>query len=431
MSQGDVFGIVGTVQASQFRVDRVVAEGGFSVIYRAFHETFRADVALKCLKVPAFMTTELQAEFLEQFRAEGELLFRLSAKLPAVVRPLHVDALITNDGTFVPFMALEWLEGETLGDAIVARAERGEPPMSLDQVMRHLTPVARALAKAHHFPGPNGPMAIVHRDLKPDNIFLCKQSGAADVKILDFGIAKARSAATAIAGRMSQGQTGIVAFSPDFAAPEQWVPKRYGQTGPWTDVYGLALTLVSALRGGPVVEGDVPEMMAVTLDPARRPTPRAFGIEVGEAVERVLQKALALDPRDRHPDAGAFWDALEEATTAPKQARKPLPSENARPPVAPIGNDFHLALAASPFDRRPSESRRLPHIPPPLDWSALAGPIALVVLGLLIAFAVHTHAASTGRVLGIGPLRLSWIGSLLAGFGLFRGAWIVVRTRMG
>ena len=93
-------------------------------------------------------------------------------------------------------------------------------------------------------------MAIVHRDIKPDNIFLCRQSGTTDVKIVDFGIAKARSAATAIAGRMSQGQTALVAFSPDFAAPEQWVPKRYGQTGPWTDVYSLALTMVTALRGG-------------------------------------------------------------------------------------------------------------------------------------------------------------------------------------
>lgn len=118
-------------------------------------------MALKCLKVPSFTTAEQQAEFLEKFRAEGELLFRLSASLPAVVRPLHVDALVTKDGTFVPFLALEWLEGESLGQAIMGRTNRGEPPMSLDELARLLTAVARTLARAHHFSGPEG--AVNHR----------------------------------------------------------------------------------------------------------------------------------------------------------------------------------------------------------------------------------------------------------------------------
>ena len=65
----DVFGIVGTSLAGTYRVERVVAEGGFGVVYRAFHEGFRAPVALKCLKIPAGMTAEHQAEFLEKFRA--------------------------------------------------------------------------------------------------------------------------------------------------------------------------------------------------------------------------------------------------------------------------------------------------------------------------------------------------------------------------
>src|SRR3954451_10504342 len=110
----DVFGIVGTTQAGTFRIDSVVAEGGFGVVYRAQHIGFRAPVALKCLKVPETMTAEQREKFLEKFREEGELLFRLSSLLPAVVRPLHVDALTLDGGRFVPFLALEWLEGEGL-----------------------------------------------------------------------------------------------------------------------------------------------------------------------------------------------------------------------------------------------------------------------------------------------------------------------------
>ena len=103
----DVFGIVGTTQAGMFRVERVVAEGGFAVVYRAYHEGFRAPVALKCLKVPEAMKEEQRKAFLERFREEGELLFRLSALVPAVVRPLHVDVLVLPDRRIVPFLALE------------------------------------------------------------------------------------------------------------------------------------------------------------------------------------------------------------------------------------------------------------------------------------------------------------------------------------
>ncbi len=125
----DVFGIVGSTQAGMFRVERVVAEGGFAVVYQAYHEGFRAPVALKCLKVPDAMTDANRAAFLEKFREEGELLFRLSALEPAVVRPLHVDVLMLGD-RLVPFLALEWLDGEGLDQRIEERAARAARPPS-------------------------------------------------------------------------------------------------------------------------------------------------------------------------------------------------------------------------------------------------------------------------------------------------------------
>src|SRR5580700_1262919 len=119
----DLFGIVGTTQAGIFQVERFVAEGGFAVVYRAYHQGFRAPVALKCLKVPDAMTPEQRAAFLEKFREEGELLFRLSALVPAVVRPLHVDVL-SLDGRMVPFLALEWLDGEGLDQIVATRRKQ-------------------------------------------------------------------------------------------------------------------------------------------------------------------------------------------------------------------------------------------------------------------------------------------------------------------
>ena len=308
----DVFGIVGSVIASAYHVEGVVAEGGFGVVYRAHHGGFRAPVALKLLKVPQAGAAQ-QNELLELFRAEAELLFRLSASLPTVVRPLHIDAFTASDGRFVPYLVLEWLEGLTLGALIAQRAQQGLPPVGLRKLVRLLTPVARALEKAHDFHGPQGRLSIVHRDLKPENIFIAQLAGEEVVKILDFGIGKVKSAASQVAGRMSQTGAAPMAFTPAYGAPEQWAPRHYGQTGPWTDVWGLALTIVEVLAGRPIINGDPATMMGIALDERRRPTPRNEGVDLPDEVEAVFERALALDPRDRQPDAGAFWNELVSA----------------------------------------------------------------------------------------------------------------------
>jgi len=306
----DVFEIVGTVVGGAFNVEEVVAEGGFAVVYRAFHAAFHAPVALKCLKVPTVRRVD-QREFLERFRAEGEVMFRLSQSIPAVVRPLHVDAFETAAGVFVPYMALEWLDGETLDVMIAKRYVKGMPPMSPKRVVGLLAPVARALQRAHRFPGENGPISIIHRDLKPDNIVVAEVNGEEVIKILDFGIAKVKSVAVQVAGRQSQEDPTAVPFTPAYAAPEQWFPKRYGQSGPWTDVWGLALCAVESMSGKPAIDGDHSAMMGTAVDEKRRPTPREEGATVSDKVEAVFKRALAVDPRDRFHDVGAFWDALE------------------------------------------------------------------------------------------------------------------------
>jgi serine/threonine protein kinase len=306
----DVFGIVGTVVAGAYHVEAVVAEGGFGVVYRAQHSGFRAAVALKCLKVPQQLSSAQEEQFLEQFRAEAELLFRLSASIPTVVRPLHVDAITLPDGRFVPFMALEWLEGETLDAIAERRRAEGQPPLPMKKLVRLLTPVARALERAHNFQGPDGPISIVHRDLKPENIFIASVAGEEVPKILDFGIGKAKSLSSQVAGRASQTESAFSSFTPAYGAPEQWVPKRFGQTGPWTDVWGLAISMVEVLAGRTIIDGDHAAMMGTALDPRRRPTPRNEGLEVPDEVEAVFVRALTVDPRDRYRDAGVFWNEL-------------------------------------------------------------------------------------------------------------------------
>jgi serine/threonine-protein kinase len=328
------------VIASVYHVESVVAEGGFGLVYRARHGGFRASVALKCLKVPQHLGAEYQARFLEQFRAEAELMFRLSASTPHVARPLHVDVMTTPNGSFVPFMVLEWLEGETLDAMIRARAAARQRPFGFAELLALLEPVAKALERAHHFSGPGGAESIIHCDLKPENVFVANVSGERVVKILDFGVAKVRGAA-------SRGAE-VALFTPAYAAPEQWNPKQLGETGPWTDVWGLALTFVEALVGHPVITGDHVTARAQILDPKRRPTPRTNGIVLSDEAEAAFVRALALDPRDRFADAGKFWQALTAA--AGRSAQPSRPSGPEIPDLVPLARKVSkpdLAAAAA------------------------------------------------------------------------------------
>lgn len=332
----DVFGIVGRLIASVYHVESVVAEGGFGVVYRARHGGFRAPVALKCLKVPQHLGHEQRERFIESFRAEGEVMFRLSASIPAVARPLHVDVMTAPNGAFVPFMVLEWLDGETLDAIVRARTARGKPPLALADALALLEPVAHALERAHRFRGPAGEESIAHCDLKPENVFIARAGGEASAKILDFGVAKVRSAATRAAeppsGSGSSGEDAL--FTPAYGAPEQWDPRTLGETGPWTDVWGLALTLVETVAGRPVIAGDVSSIRRQVLDVKKRPTPRMVGVVVSDEVEAVFARALAVHPRERYADAGAFWRVLRAAEQSSVDV--PLPPGLEIPDLLPL-----------------------------------------------------------------------------------------------
>lgn len=357
--QKDVFGIVGSLQAAVFRVERVVAEGGFGVVYRAYHEGFQAAVALKCLKIPLAFSSEQRQQFLLKFQEEGQVLFRLSALIPSVVRPLHVGTLESASHPFVPFIALEWLDGLSLDAVIERRRSAGKPPLDLARVARVMGPVARALECAHKFPGASGAeLSILHRDLKPENLFLASVHGREVLKILDFGIGKVRSVATQMVGKVSAEQGGIAAFTPAYGAPEQWLPKRYGQTGPWTDVWGLALCMVEALTNEPPFEGDVAEVMAACIDEAVRPTPLSAGVKLPPRAEAALRKALAVDPIARYQDIGAFWDEIEAASgvTTPRITDASTSSVLSLPPPPESAGPASSLLARQQVDE-PGQAR--------------------------------------------------------------------------
>jgi formylglycine-generating enzyme required for sulfatase activity len=179
-----------------------------------------------------------------------------------------------------------------------------------------------------------------------------------------------------MAGTFTKTSGQITSFTPAYGAPEQF-SRTHGSTGPWTDVFALGLIVAEVIAGRDPLEGDDYVQLAVaSANPARRPTPRTLGASVGDDVEAVLGKALAVKPADRWQMAGDFWNALRRAAklepmrgvtdTSPRSATRassnPVASAAtiAAPPSEPqLGAGSALPHAhASTNDARGPRSRR-------------------------------------------------------------------------
>jgi formylglycine-generating enzyme required for sulfatase activity len=225
------------------------------------------------------------------------------------VQARDIGKFTTADGQWIPYMVLEWLEGKPLEQVLFEERVSGRPARSIQDTMALLEPVIIALEIAH---GKN----IAHRDIKPANIFVIgdPSSPTPFTKVLDFGIAKVMADHAADSSSSAKTGTEITAFTPNYGAPEQF-SRSHGATGPWTDVFAMALILVEVLRGGiPALDGaDIIQFAVAARDPSRRPTPRNFGVNVSADVEAVFARALAVAPGDRFPSMGQFWAALHHA----------------------------------------------------------------------------------------------------------------------
>ena len=322
----DTFQLVGKMLEGNIRVDAVVDRGGCGIVYRGRDLGFDRDVALKCLLVRQSLEPEQQATFLKSFQQEAQLLYDLANATSRVVRVNRFNSFAAPDGSPVPYLVLEWLDGLPLDDWLVQRRERaGAPHLPLEEMVALLGGAAEALAVAHK-------RLIAHRDVKPSNIFVLREGTKETVKVLDFGVAKLLQEGLPQSQSFTQVGT-LSAYTHEYGAPEQF-ERSWGTTGYYTDVFAFALVCVEALTGVRALSGDHfadLHLSATRLSP--RPTPRTRGALVSDAVERVFQRALAVRPDDRHPDLGEFWKDLCTAGGFPRPA---WIETTARPP-APAG----------------------------------------------------------------------------------------------
>ncbi|WP_437791897.1 SUMF1/EgtB/PvdO family nonheme iron enzyme [Sorangium sp. So ce693] len=418
MAPSDPFGWVGATIGGKYRLDAVVGEGGFGVVYRGQHLGFDEPVAVKCLKLLGSLAPAERASFQRMLLDEGRLLHRLSRASAGIVQALDTGAAVSPSGEWTPYLVLEWLHGVPLDREIAERRARGDAARPLAEAVALLAPAAYALDVAHA-------QGVAHRDVKPANLFLAEIGGRRTLKVLDFGIAKVLGELSSMTQAMAETGSALRAFTVHYGAPEQF-HHRFGATGPWTDVFALALVLIEVASGNRALLGsDVTQLYIAATDPAFRPSLQGAGVSAPDAVEAVVRRALAIDPRERYRTAGELWGALEAAmaTVAPAGAvalAAGSPPAGAAPGAAALGVAGTERVAAGPpagglptsvgapptpslttmrglATSAPPQAAPQPASPPPAPQAARAAPRRRLLPALASAAALAA-AAGAGAV---------------------------------
>ena len=299
----------GRLLGGRYEVRDVIGRGGMADVYLGVDARLGRQVAIKVLK----STLSSDATFRNRFRLEAMAASKMSH--PSIVRVFDAGdeengpEEATPPGSTTPYIVMEHVDGHLLSDLM--RKGRLEER----HVLKIADGVLTALEVSHR-------AGIVHRDIKPANIMVTDDG---TVKVMDFGIARAVSDATA-----NLEQTASILGTALYISPEQ---ARGDEPDTRTDLYSLGVVMYELLAGKPPFNADSPVAIAykhigTPVPPLREENPAISG-DVALIVETALQKELD----DRFPTAQAFRAAIEDIA----QGRPPrLPKAGARAYVEPV-----------------------------------------------------------------------------------------------
>ena len=268
-----MIGLIGQ-QLGNYHLSRLLGRGGFAEVYLGEHLYLKNQAAIKVLRA------SLSEEEVDQFLGEAQTLARLSH--PHIVRVID---FAVEHGT--PFLVMEYAQRGTLRTLY--------PPgsfLSLETTVTYVKQIASALQYAHNH-------QVIHRDVKPENILLNMQQ---QVMLSDFGIAL-------FTPSPQQLSTQEMAGTIPYMSPEQ----IHGRPGFASDQYSLGIVVYEWLCGVRPFAG-VPWQIAYQQVSVPPPRLREHDPSLPEAVEAVVLKALAKDPRERFVSVQLFAQALERAS---------------------------------------------------------------------------------------------------------------------
>lgn len=350
---------VGVTLSGRYRLQRLIATGGMGQVWEAVDSRLGRRVAVKVLK----QEFSSDPEFLERFRTEARTVAMLNHSGIAAVHD-YGETDMDGEGR-TAYLVMELVNGEPL-NSVIKRTGR----LSLRHALDMLEQTGRALQVAHA-------AGLVHRDVKPGNILI---TPTGQVKLTDFGIAKAVDAAPVT-------QTGMVMGTAQYIAPEQALGEDATAA---SDVYSLGVVGYEALSGKRPFTGD--GALTVAMKHIKE-TPAPLPADLPPNVRELIEITLVKTPGMRYRNGGQFADAV--ATV--RSGRRP-PRPNSAPTIkaspAAIPSSARIAIESRPAaPARPVAARPRPapshRTPPPARRAFSSGQRALLwAAGVLGALAI-------------------------------------------
>ena len=260
---------------THYRITAKLGQGGMGEVYRATDTKLDRDVAIKILPEEISQDPDRRRRFIKEAKTASSL------NHPHVCTIYEVGE--TDDGQ--PFIAMEFLPGQTLGDFA------GGKPLDNEKIVAIGAQIADALDAAHS-------AGIVHRDIKPENIHIDSQGR---VKVLDFGLAKiAHTRPVAEISTAEMTEPGKLMGTPDYMSPEQ---ARSHEVDHRSDLFSVGIVLYELTTGRLPFSGSG---LVETMEKITGTEPEAmarFNYEITPELERIICKCLEKKPEDRYQTA--------------------------------------------------------------------------------------------------------------------------------
>jgi len=375
---------IGTVVGGKYRLVRLLGDGGMGSVYEALHTGLGSRVAVKVLHPDLARRAGLVERFLQEARVAAQI------RSPHVVHVTDVDRTPEGDA----YIVMDLLEGETLSGAL-ERQRKLPAPVACEYAMQ----ILEALEAAHA-------LGVIHRDLKPENVFLTFAGGKPALKLIDFGIAKARRTDE----QKNLTVAGVVMGTAEYMAPEQ--ARSADSVDARADVYAVGVMLYEMIAGSRPVAGDDARVVASKVErgevvPLLRAAPEAPR-ELAGLVHRAMaarpelrfasanEMRLALDDVIAGKRAGSSGMAVAQAAPRPGATAPPAGAE-VEPPVQtlrapPIATALLGAAYGPPVAAGPPRAAR--GRAPPRGRGTV---VALVALPVLVGAGVVGILVATGQ----------------------------------
>lgn len=335
------------VFGERYEIIERIGVGGMAIVYKAKDLLLNRIVTIKVLR-EQFASDD---DFVRRFRREAQSAASLSH--PNIVSIYDVG----KDGD-TEYIVMEYVEGQNLKELI-----RNYAPLSSEQSINLGRQIAEAIRHAHEH-------HIIHRDIKPHNILVTADGR---LKVTDFGIARAVSAAT-------MTHTGDIIGSVHYLSPEQ---AKGVQTNEQSDLYSLGIILYELLTGKVPYDGETPIAIALKHLQETPVPPSKLNPRISQELENIVLRAIAKSPEQRYQNASELLEDLARVQNGEpiRKIERHVVDEDLESTRIhkSLSTGINAALGSQPLDEEPKteHSKKKRKI-----WFAVAAALLLLLIGI-------------------------------------------------